>query len=100
MSAFLPSALGTDLLAQIRDVIGVQEDELAPLREAAVREGFTQPENGLLTLLVSLASAMSFSRALQRMYARVWELPTYSGVRALRGSLIWLVGWGGLPSWR
>jgi membrane protein len=27
------------------------------------------------------------------VYTRVWELPNSKGIRALRGSLVWLVGW-------
>ena len=44
-------------------------------------------------MLVALVSASSFSRALQRMYTRAWELSNDRGVRALRSSLLWLLGW-------
>jgi membrane protein len=43
--------------------------------------------------VIALASATSFSRAMQRMYARAWDLPTFRGVRAIRGSVLWLLGW-------
>jgi membrane protein len=88
---FLPDSMGSELLTQVRRVIGVESESLGPLRSAAVIED-RPTEVGLLSLLVALASATSFSRAMQRMYARVWELPTYRGIGAVRGSVVWLVG--------
>jgi len=93
LGTFAPTTWGTGLLTQVRDVIGVQDDVIEPLREAAVREGVTRAETGLVGVLVALVSASSFSRALQRMYTRAWGLSYERGVRALRSSLLWLVGW-------
>jgi membrane protein len=93
LGTFAPASWGTGLLAQVRDVIGVQDDVIEPLREAAVREGVTRTETGLAGVLVALVSASSFSRALQRMYTRTWDLPGDRGMRALRSGLFWLVGW-------
>lgn len=93
VGAFLPQDWGSDLLAQVRDTIGVKDDVMEPLREAALNDPATQPEVGLLSLVVALASATSFSRAMQRMYARAWDLPTFKGLRAVRGSVVWLLGW-------
>ena len=66
---------------------------MEPLREAAPNQQTRQSETGWLSLLVALLSATSFSRAMQRMYARIWDLPTYRGAGALRSSVIWLLGW-------
>lgn len=93
VGAFLPQDWGSELLAQVRDTIGVRDDVMEPLREAALNDPTTQPQVGLLSLLIALASATSFSRAMQRMYARVWDLPTFKGLRAVRGSVLWLLGW-------
>lgn len=93
VGAFLPQDWGSELLAQVRDTIGVRDDVMEPLREAALNDPTTQSQVGLLSLLVALASATSFSRAMQRMYARAWDLPTFKGLRAVRGSVLWLLGW-------
>ncbi len=93
LGSLLPRAVGTELVDQLSDIMGVDQASLTPLRRAAAESVGAQPEAGWFSLLVSLASATSFSRAMQRMYARVWELPTFRGVRALRGSLLWLIGW-------
>jgi membrane protein len=93
VGAFLPQDWGSDLLAQVRDTIGVDDDDMEPLRDAALNDPTMQPEVGLLSLLIALASATSFSRAMQRMYARAWDQPTLKGLRAIRGSVVWLLGW-------
>lgn len=93
VGAFLPQDWGSELLAQVRDTIGVRDDVMEPLREAALNDPTTRPEVGLVSLLVALASATSFSRAMQRMYARAWDLPTSKGLRAIRSSVVWLLGW-------
>ena len=93
VGAFLPQDWGSELLAQVRDTIGVRDDVMEPLREAALNDPTTQSQVGLLSLLIALASATSFSRAMQRMYARAWDLPTFRGLRAVRGSVLWLLGW-------
>lgn len=93
VGAFLPSSWGADLVAQVRDTIGVRDEAMEPLREAALSEQSMQAETGVFSLVVALASATSFSRAMQRMYARVWDLPTFRGVRAIQGSVLWLLGW-------
>ena len=93
LGAFMPEAWVQGVMQQMRDVIGLREDVMEPLRQAALTEQAYQAETGIAGLLVSLLSASSFSRALQRMYARAWELPGDRGVRALRSSLLWILGW-------
>jgi membrane protein len=90
--AFAPHQLSAELLAQVRDVMGVEQSATEPLKEAVDSVG-AQPETGLASFLVALLSASSFARGMQRMYARAWHLPKYSGVRAYGISVIWLVGW-------
>jgi membrane protein len=93
LGAFMPDAWVQGVMQQLRDVLGLREDVMEPLRQAALTEQGYQAETGIAGLLVSLLSASSFSRALQRMYARAWELPSDRGVRALRSSLLWILGW-------
>jgi membrane protein len=83
------SRLGAAGLSQVQDVMGVPEEELSAI--ALTGSGTTTAST--VSVLVAIVSATSFSRALQRMYARVWDLPKYQGVRAIRGSVVWLIGW-------
>ena len=93
LGAFMPDVWVQGVMQQIRDVIGLRDDVMEPLRQVALTEQAYQAETGIAGLLVSLLSASSFSRALQRMYSRAWELPSDRGVRALRSSLLWILGW-------
>lgn len=50
-------------------------------------------QTGIIGLLITLFSAASFARAIQRMYERVWQQPHIGGVSGLRRCLVWLIGW-------
>jgi membrane protein len=93
LGTVMPPLWVESMLQQIRDVVGLREDVMEPIRELALSEQVRSTETGVIGLVVSLASASSFSRALQRLYARAWELPSHRGVRALRSSLVWILGW-------
>lgn len=93
LGTVLPQAWVAGVLAQIRDVVGLRDDVMAPVRQLALEQQVHQTQTGIAGAIVSLASASSFSRALQRMYARSWDLPAHKGVRALRSSLVWILGW-------
>jgi membrane protein len=93
LGTVMPTVWVEGMVQQIRDVVGLREDVMAPIRELAVAEQVRRTETGVIGLVVSLASASAFSRALQRMYARAWELPSHRGMRALRSSLVWILGW-------
>ena len=50
-------------------------------------------QTGFIGLAITLFSAASFARAIQRMYERVWELPHIGGLSGTRRCLAWLIGW-------
>lgn len=50
-------------------------------------------QTGVIGVLITLVSATSFARAIQRMYERVWERPHVGGVSGARRCFIWLIGW-------
>ena len=82
--------VGDGGLEQVKDVMGVPDEELRQLLADVDR---TPPDITTLSIIVALASATSFSRALQRMYAQAWHVPRYRGWRAIRASVVWLVVW-------
>lgn len=93
VGAFMPADWGTELTDQVKAVMGVREEAVEPMEEAAQASGVSAQDVGWVSLLVALASASSFARALQRMYARVWSLPQRTGLSAVRSSLLWIAGW-------
>ncbi|HEY7719280.1 MAG TPA: hypothetical protein VH915_10985, partial [Pedococcus sp.] len=62
LNTFLPAALVEDMVAQVRDIVGLRDDVMAPIRDMAMSTEVRRTETGVAGLLVSLASASSFSR--------------------------------------
>jgi membrane protein len=91
--AFMPADWGNELTSQVRDVLGIDSDDMDALREATSVATTTAGDVGWLSLVVALASASSFGRALARMYCKVWDLPPIGGLGAIRRSLLWIAGW-------
>ena len=88
-SAFLP---GTDGLANEL----VRRFELRGATAELVREVFAQPDAvrqsvSWLGALLLIAAALSFTRALQRVYERAWRLEA-RGFAGTRSGLIWIAG--------
>ena len=93
VAAFAPPSFGSDVLAQIRDAMGLGTDVVGPLEELVLPDEEVREETGFIGLLITLVSATSFSRALQRSYAKVWDLTGVRRSGAVRSSVIWLLGW-------
>jgi membrane protein len=91
--AFMPADWGNELTSQVRDVLGVDSEDMDALREATSSTAAMIGDVGWLSLVVALASASSFARALARMYCKVWDLPALGGLGAFRRSLVWIAGW-------
>jgi membrane protein len=89
----MPADLGTELTNQVRDTLGLDSEDMEALREATSDATATGGEVGWLSLVVALASASSFARALARLYCKVWDLPAIGGLGAIRRSLLWIAGW-------
>ncbi|MEQ6899958.1 hypothetical protein [Nocardioides sp. YIM 152588] len=91
LSAFFPTLVG-DAVGQFSSASGVGksgttiiQNELDP---ATVRT-----HTGYIGLAITIFSATSFSRAIQRMYERIWACKHIGGVSGLRRCLLWLIGW-------
>jgi len=50
-------------------------------------------QTGLVGLALTIFSATSFARAIQRMYERVWAQRHIGGMAGIRRSFLWLLGW-------
>jgi membrane protein len=102
--AFLPHEAITLSVERFESVLGITGGS----GHEAVQKGVSSVENsggtgvdveavrrttGLVGLLITLFSASSFSRAIQRMYEKVWQLKNRGGVASRRRSLAWLFGW-------
>jgi len=103
LASFLPHDAIKLAVERFEDVLGITGGG-----HAAVQEGVTSVEGsggtgvdaeavrrttGVVGILITLFSATSFSRAIQRMYERVWQLQHRGGVVGRRRCLSWLFGW-------
>ena len=61
--------------------------------KAGVDADQVRATTGLVGILITVFSASSFARAIQRMYERVWEQPHRGGLVGRRRCLGWLLGW-------
>lgn len=94
LGAFLPKPLATGLVTRLQLTVGMAGSGTSTLRAVlAAPEQQVRTQAGVIGLLIALASAVSFARALQGMYERVWEQPRATGLTARRRCFVWLVGW-------
>ena len=92
LAAFLPAELTELALSRFRELTGVG-DPGQNLVEANLNPDQVRAQTGAIGLLITLFSATSFARAVQRMYERVWEKRHIGGLLGIRRSSLWLVGW-------
>ncbi len=91
LAAFFPEV--TDVaMDRFRDATGVG-NQASDIVDTNVTADQIRAHTGIIGILITIFSATSFARAVQRMYERVWEQPHIGGVSGLRRSLFWLIGW-------
>jgi len=94
LSAFLPRSLAAGMVTRLQLTVGMAGSGTSSLREVlAAPEQQVRTQAGVIGLLIALASAVSFARALQAMFEKVWEQPRATGLTARRRCFLWLVGW-------
>ena len=100
LAAFLPHAVTGVGLERIEDVTGIGNVGHEITKGVTGSTAGATPDadqirtaTGYAGLLITLLSATSFGRAVQRLYERVWDRPHLGGVAGLRRSLGWLFVW-------
>jgi membrane protein len=94
LAAFLPHEVAVTLYQQVSDTVGLERGQSEPLG-GLMTDGQGSVNAGLIGVLIAVVSATSFSRALQRMYARAFDLDWTSRRGKIRASSIWLFAWLG-----
>ncbi|MEV7072376.1 YhjD/YihY/BrkB family envelope integrity protein [Streptomyces sp. NPDC093990] len=93
VAAFAPPAVQDLLADSLRTVLGMRGDTLEEVRRTFSATGPTRDTVGVLGVLVALASATAFSRALQAVCERCWRLPRAPLRAAIWRWPLWLVVW-------
>lgn len=91
LRVFLPDATGA-ALDSFANATGVGHSGTR-LIEGEVTASSVRAQTGVIGLVVTIFSASSFARAIQRMYERVWETPHVGGISGAQRCLVWLIGW-------
>jgi membrane protein len=92
LAAFLPHDIAVTLYRQVSDTVRLDRQQSAPLG-GLMTAGEGSANAGVVGATIALVSATSFSRALQRMYARAFDLEWTGRRGELRASSVWLFGW-------
>ncbi|WP_425837020.1 YhjD/YihY/BrkB family envelope integrity protein [Streptomyces fractus] len=93
LASFCPQAVRRELLSSLRTLIGTSGPVVAQAEEAAGGADSTLHSWGAAGVLVALLSATAFTRALQRLCERAWDVP-HSGVRLVAWRwAVWLLVW-------
>lgn len=93
--AFLPDAAAHGMSLQLGHTVGLEDPALRPMTDVVDDANGVSANAGLLGVVVALVSATSFSRALQRMYAKVFELDWERRPGRILASSVWLLAWLG-----
>ncbi|MFJ9390089.1 YhjD/YihY/BrkB family envelope integrity protein [Nocardioides sp. NPDC101246] len=91
LAAFLPHLTG-NALEQVSQVTGVGDEAVRQI-SGEVDLDQVRSETGAVGLAITIVSATSFGRAVQRMLERVWEQEHVGGLRGARRCLLWVVAW-------
>jgi membrane protein len=89
--AIVPPGVGGQVGATLRERLGVSGDTDESVRRLISTRSQLRGTLSVFGVLLVLASATSFTRALQRVYQAAWRLPRLGLKGNLRG-LVWLVG--------
>ena len=81
---------GKNLGERIIERFGLSGATAASVQRAMPPAGTVQDSLSVLSVVILVISALSFTRALQRMYARAWSLEA-RGLRDAHWGLVWLV---------
>jgi membrane protein len=89
--AVTPKSIGGSIADSMRDRLGLAGGTDASVHQLVETHDQLRGAVTVVGVLVVLASATSFTRALQRTYQAAWQLPKLGLRGSLRG-LVWLVG--------
>ena len=91
LAAFFPEITG-EAVRSFSDAAGLGSGGDSRI-QGQVDEDQVRAQTGLVGIAITLFSATSFARAVQRMYEKVWEQRHIGGVSGTRRCFLWLIGW-------
>jgi membrane protein len=88
-TAVVSRATGRDFADQLIEVFGLTGSAADSFKRAFAPAGAVESQVSAIGFLLLIGSALSFTRALQRLYQLSWQQPSL-GLRAAKWGLIWI----------
>jgi membrane protein len=88
--AVVPQVDGRDFATEVIDRFNLKGSAAASLRQALAPAGDVKQSFSVLGVLLVVISALSFARALQRLYELSFGLRSRGGVRGTPSTILWL----------
>jgi membrane protein len=92
VAAVTPVGVRQEMLTVITNRLGVSGEALETVRQAFASADQTRAATELVSALITVAFAVSFTTALQRVYLRAWRRPPGGGVRNKGRGALWVGG--------
>jgi len=92
VAAMSPVGVRQEILDTLANRLGVRGDAMDTVRQAFASPDQTRAAIELVGALLTLAFAVSFTTALQRVFLRAWRRPPGGGVRNKGRAAVWVGG--------
>ena len=92
ISALTPDRVRQEVLQALSDRLGVDGASRQAVSQAFASPDAIKAATGVVGALLTVAFAVSFTTALQRMYLRAWRRPPGGGLRNKGRGAIWVAG--------
>ena len=92
ISALTSDRVRQEILRTLADRLGVDNQSRQAVSQAFATPDATRAATGLIGVLLTVAFAVSFTTALQRLYLRAWRRPPGGGLRNKGRGVVWVVG--------
>ena len=92
ISALTPDRVRREILQTLADRLGVDGQSRQAVSQAFAGPDAVKAATGLIGVLLTVAFAVSFTTALQRLYLRAWRRPPGGGLRNKGRGAIWVAG--------
>jgi membrane protein len=94
LAAITPDSVREDMLNTLAARFGITGDLMDVVRSAFASPAQIRSSSGILGIVLTLAFAVSFTTALQRVFLRAWRRPPGGGLKNKGRGAIWVAGLG------
>jgi membrane protein len=91
VAAFVPARTRDSIISAIAARLGLQGDAFSLVHASFASSDDVRKATGALGLAFTVFFAISFTKALQRIYLRAWRRPPHSGVDSYWRGVTWLL---------